>query len=100
MKIAYFNANLKVGQDGVTRCVYKMVEGAVERGHKAIAITSTPPLGESQIPVYGVPVSCSAASEKLSDCSPRVSVVCEVPCRNFSQIFYISTARAHSVLQP
>jgi len=55
MKIAYFNANLKVGQDGVTRCVYKMVEGAVERGHKAIAITSTPPLGESQIPVYGVP---------------------------------------------
>jgi glycosyltransferase involved in cell wall biosynthesis len=55
MRIAYFNANLKVGQDGVTRCVYKMVEGVVERGHKAIAITSTLPIGETQIPVYGVP---------------------------------------------
>jgi phosphatidylinositol alpha 1,6-mannosyltransferase len=55
MKIAYFNANLKVGQDGVTRCVYKMIEGVVERGHQAIAITSTLPIGESQIPVYGVP---------------------------------------------
>ena len=55
MKIAYFNANLKVGQDGVTRCIYKIVEGVVERGHKAIAITSTLPVGETQIPVYGVP---------------------------------------------
>ncbi|MGA9405659.1 MAG: glycosyltransferase family 1 protein [Bacteroidota bacterium] len=55
MKIAYFNASLKIGQDGVTRCVYKMVEGVVERGHQAIAIASTLPIGETQIPVYGVP---------------------------------------------
>ncbi len=55
MKIAYFNASLKVGQDGVTRCIYKMVEGAVERGHQAIAITSALPVGATQIPVYGVP---------------------------------------------
>ena len=55
MKIAYFNANLRVGQDGVTRCVYKMIDGVVERGYKAIAITSTMPLGEAAIPVYGVP---------------------------------------------
>jgi len=55
MKIAYFNANLKVGQDGVTRCVYKMIDGAIERGHKAIAVTSTPPSSEMSIPIYGVP---------------------------------------------
>ncbi|MGA7162025.1 MAG: glycosyltransferase family 1 protein [Bacteroidota bacterium] len=55
MKIAYFNASLKVGQDGVTRCVYKMVDGVVERGHQAIAITSAPPTGGSRIPVYSVP---------------------------------------------
>lgn len=55
MKIAYFNANLKVGQDGVTRCIYKMIDGVIERGHKAIAVTSTPPVGEAPIPIYGVP---------------------------------------------
>ncbi len=55
MKIAYFNASLKVGQDGVTRCIYKMVDGAIVRGHEAIAIASTPPIGKTQIPVYGVP---------------------------------------------
>ena len=55
MKVAYFNANLKVGQDGVTRCVYKMIDGAIERGHKAIAITSTLPTGSTSVPIYGVP---------------------------------------------
>lgn len=55
MKVAYFNANLRVGQDGVTRCVYKMIDGVVERGHRAIAITSTLPIGGAPIPIYGVP---------------------------------------------
>ena len=56
MRIAYFNANLKVGQDGVTRVVYKMIDGALERGHEAIAITSIlPEPSEQPIPMYKVP---------------------------------------------
>ncbi len=55
MKIAYFNANLQVGQDGVTRCIYKMVDAVLDRGYKAIAIGSSLPAGEPPIPVYGVP---------------------------------------------
>jgi len=55
MKIAYFNANLKVGQDGVTRCVYKMFDGALARDHQAIGITATLPVGQTPVPVYGVP---------------------------------------------
>jgi glycosyltransferase involved in cell wall biosynthesis len=56
MRIAYFNANLKIGQDGVTRVIYKMIEGAVERGHEAIAITSTLPAERDRIvPMYAVP---------------------------------------------
>ncbi len=56
MRIAYFNANLKVGQDGVTRVVYKMIDGALERGHEAIAITSIlPEPSEQLIPMYKVP---------------------------------------------
>ncbi|HTR81710.1 MAG TPA: glycosyltransferase family 1 protein [Bacteroidota bacterium] len=55
MKIAYFNANLKVGQDGVTRCIYRMADAVVERGHEAIAIASTLPAGPTPIPVFGVP---------------------------------------------
>lgn len=56
MRIAYFNANLKVGQDGVTRVVYKMIDGALERGHDAIAITSIlPETSEQPIPMYKVP---------------------------------------------
>ncbi|MEK6649557.1 MAG: glycosyltransferase family 1 protein [Bacteroidota bacterium] len=55
MRIAYFNANLRVGQDGVTRCVYKMIDGALERGHEAIAITSTLPEQTPTIPMFRVP---------------------------------------------
>jgi glycosyltransferase involved in cell wall biosynthesis len=55
MKIAYFNANLRKGQDGVTRCMYKMFEGAVDRGVDAIAITSTLPDPQDMIiPTYRV----------------------------------------------
>jgi len=56
LRIAYFNANLKVGQDGVTRVVYKMIEGALERNHQAIAITSILPESWQQpIPMFKVP---------------------------------------------
>ena len=56
MRVAYFNANLKIGQDGVTRVVYKMIDGALERGHEAIAITSIlPEPSEQLIPMYKVP---------------------------------------------
>ena len=55
MRIAYFNANLRVGQDGVTRCVYKMIDGALERGHEAIAVTSTLPELSPPIPMVRVP---------------------------------------------
>jgi phosphatidylinositol alpha 1,6-mannosyltransferase len=56
MRIAYFNANLKVGQDGVTRVVYKMIDAALERGHEVIAVSSIlPELSEQPIPIYKVP---------------------------------------------
>lgn len=55
MRIAYFNANLRVGQDGVTRCIYKMIDGTLERGHEAIAITSTLPDGAPPISMHRVP---------------------------------------------
>jgi len=56
MRIAYFNANLKVGQDGVTRVIYKMIDGALERGHEAIAVTSNlPEPSEQLIPMHKVP---------------------------------------------
>lgn len=56
MRIAYFNANLRVGQDGVSRVVYRMLDGALKRNHDVIAVTSTAP--ESQelpVPMYEVP---------------------------------------------
>jgi len=49
MRIAYFNANLRRGQDGVTRVMYKMFEGAMARRHEAIAFTSTMPDPSDQI---------------------------------------------------
>jgi glycosyltransferase involved in cell wall biosynthesis len=56
MRIAYFNANLKVGQDGVTRVVYKMIDGALARRHEAMAVTSILPEPSQQtIPMLKVP---------------------------------------------
>ncbi|MGA3244925.1 MAG: glycosyltransferase family 1 protein [Bacteroidota bacterium] len=49
MRIAYFNANLCRGQDGVTRVMYKMFEAALARHHEAIAFTSTLPDPEDRI---------------------------------------------------
>ena len=56
MRIAYFNANLKVGQDGVTRVIYKMIDGALARNHEAIAITSIlPEPSQRPIQMYKIP---------------------------------------------
>jgi phosphatidylinositol alpha 1,6-mannosyltransferase len=56
MRIAYFNANLKIGQDGVTRVVYKMIEGALARNHEAFAISSMVPESSQQpVPMHQVP---------------------------------------------
>jgi hypothetical protein len=56
MKIAYFNANLKVGQAGVTRIVYKMIEGVLELNHQVMAITAILPEPSQQIiPMHKVP---------------------------------------------
>ncbi|MCX6135729.1 MAG: glycosyltransferase family 1 protein [Ignavibacteriales bacterium] len=49
MRIAYFNANLCRGQDGVTRVMYKMFEAALARHHEPIAFTSTRPDPEDRI---------------------------------------------------
>ena len=56
MRIAYFNSNLKVGQDGVTRVIYKMIQSALERGHEIAAVTSTLPEEHDRIiPMLEVP---------------------------------------------
>jgi glycosyltransferase involved in cell wall biosynthesis len=56
MRIAYFNANLRVGQDGVTRVVYKMIEGALARQHQVMGITSTlPEESDLNVPMLRVP---------------------------------------------
>lgn len=49
MRIAYFNASLRNGQDGVTRVLYKMFEGAVGRGVEVLALGSTVPESKDTI---------------------------------------------------
>jgi phosphatidylinositol alpha 1,6-mannosyltransferase len=47
MRIAYFNATMKTGQDGVTRVLFKIFEEAMKRGHEVIAFgASLPPKSE------------------------------------------------------
>jgi glycosyltransferase involved in cell wall biosynthesis len=55
MRIACFNANMRVGQDGVTRCMYRLFDEVLRRGHEAIAITATLPDGNPPVPMYRVP---------------------------------------------
>ncbi|MCX6137771.1 MAG: glycosyltransferase family 1 protein [Ignavibacteriales bacterium] len=55
MRIAYFNANLKSGQDGVTNCVFRMIDAAVERGDECIAVTATLPVETPRIPMFRIP---------------------------------------------
>ena len=55
MKIAYFNASMNEQQDGVSRCVYRMIAGAIERGHEVIAVSSACPEGAGPVRMVGVP---------------------------------------------
>lgn len=55
MKIAYVNASMKVGQDGVSRCVYRMIDAARDRGHEVVALTSALPDETLDIPMYDMP---------------------------------------------
>ncbi|MCI0707271.1 MAG: glycosyltransferase family 1 protein [Ignavibacteriae bacterium] len=56
MRIAYFNANLRKGQDGVTRVMYKMFEGALARKAETLAFTSTlPEPDDAIVPMVKVP---------------------------------------------
>jgi len=56
MRIAYFNANFRVGQDGVSRVIYKMIDGALARQHDVLGITSTLPEPQDQVvPMLKVP---------------------------------------------
>lgn len=49
MKIAYFNAMLDKGHDGVTRVVFTMINGALARGHQAMAVSATIPHKEDRM---------------------------------------------------
>ena len=56
MNIAYFNATLKYGQDGVTRVMYNTFDAAIKQGIKCIAFGSAlPPVEQQTIPMYRVP---------------------------------------------
>jgi len=55
MRIAYFNANLIEGQDGVARVMYKYFKYAIERGMSAMAFGATlPPDKNSIVPMVKV----------------------------------------------
>lgn len=56
MRVAYFNANLKPNQDGVTRVLYKVFQAAVQRGIEAIAFAADiPDRVHWTFPMYRVP---------------------------------------------
>lgn len=56
MRIAYLCATLQLGQDGVTRVVYKMIEGALARRHEVMAVSALVPEPLRQIvPMVKVP---------------------------------------------
>lgn len=56
MRIAYFNASLRSGQDGVTRVLYKIFEGAAKRNIDILAFGSLLPESNSTVvPMIRVP---------------------------------------------
>ncbi len=55
MRIAYFCATLRAGQDGVTRVIQQMVQGALERGCEVLAIGASISDGPQPVPVFRVP---------------------------------------------
>lgn len=65
MKIAYFNAMLAKGHDGVTRVVYQMIDGATTRGHKVLAISATIPPEEERMVDFHRVVSIPLPWQKI-----------------------------------
>ncbi len=56
MRIAYFNAAFRFGQDGVTRVLYNVFDAALRRGHEVIAFGSdVPPKKDRPVPMVRVP---------------------------------------------
>jgi len=57
MRIAYFNATLRTGQDGVTRVLYRLARAATERGHQVIGVATALPDDPAERPFPMVSVS-------------------------------------------
>src|SRR5438105_3610715 len=56
MKIAFFNATMQHGRDGVTRVMHKTIEGLLDRQHEVIGFaTALPPPEQRSIPMHEVP---------------------------------------------
>ncbi len=55
MRIAYFSATLRAGQDGVTGVIQQMVQGALKWGCQVLAIGASIPNGPQLVPVFRVP---------------------------------------------
>ncbi len=55
MRIAYFSATMRAGQDGVTRVIQEMARGAIERGYEVLAIAASVPHDPQLVPVFRVP---------------------------------------------
>lgn len=72
MKIAFFNANLRIGQDGVTRVMYRIFNEVVARNINSIAFTATLP-GEDKpiIPMYKMPSVVLPLQKNYRLASPR-----------------------------
>jgi len=72
MKIAFFNANLRVGQDGVTRVMYRIFNEVIARNIEAIGFTATLPDDENpMIPMYRMPSVILPLQKNYRLASPR-----------------------------
>jgi phosphatidylinositol alpha 1,6-mannosyltransferase len=72
MKIAFFNANLRIGQDGVTRVMYRLFNEVVARNIEAIAFTATlPDEVRTIIPMFRMPSVVLPLQKNYRLASPR-----------------------------
>lgn len=72
MKIAFFNANLRIGQDGVTRVMYRIFGEVVKRNVESIAFTATLPEEHPPIiPMYRMPSVVLPLHKNYRLASPR-----------------------------
>jgi phosphatidylinositol alpha 1,6-mannosyltransferase len=72
MKIAFFNANLRIGQDGVTRVMYRLFNEVVARNIEAVAFTATLPDDDTTIiPMFRMPSVVLPLQKNYRLASPR-----------------------------